>query len=73
MSDLLDNAVAQVRKLSADRQQEAAELLMELAEEDAASLRLSPEQREEVRRRLAAPADFASDAEVQEVFQRLSR
>jgi hypothetical protein len=73
MSDLLDEAVAKVRKLPLDRQQEAAELLIELANEDPSAYRLSKEQLAEVRRRLAAPPDYATDAEVQEVFDRLTR
>ena len=73
MSDLLDEAVAKVRKLPPDRQQEAAELLMELANEDASDFRLSEEQLAEVRRRLAEPPDYATDAEVKEVFDRPTR
>jgi hypothetical protein len=73
MSDLLDEAVAKVRQLPPDRQQEAAELLLELAGQGPADYRLSEEQLAEVRRRLAGPPDYATDAEVQEVFDRLTR
>jgi hypothetical protein len=64
MADLLDQAVARVRTLTAERQQEAAELLMQIADQETSALRLSPEQRAEVRRRLAEPADHATDAEL---------
>ena len=73
MSDLLDEAIAKVRTLPPDRQQEAAELLMELAGQDAADFRLSEAQLTEIRKRLAEPPDYASDAEVQETFDRLVR
>jgi len=71
--DLLDEAVAKVRKLPAERQQEAAELLLEIAEHDPNEYRLSAEQHAEVSRRLGSPPDYASDAEVAEVFDRLLR
>jgi len=71
--DLLDEAVARVRKLPAERQQEAAEMLLEIAEHDPNEYRLSPEQYAEVSRRLASPPDYASDTEVAEVFDRLLR
>lgn len=72
MSDLLDEAVAKVRRLSPDRQLEAAELLMELADQEPADYRLSEAQLAEIRRRMAEP-DYATDAEVREVFDRLVR
>ena len=73
MADALDRAVAKVRKLSPDRQREAAEVLLDMVEQDASDLQLSAEQLAEVRRRLASPPDYASDAEVEEVFNRLLR
>jgi hypothetical protein len=73
MADLLDEAVAKVRRLPAARQQEAAEILMEIAEQDSSEHRLNTEQRAELRRRLAEPPEYASDAEVEEVFDRLTR
>ena len=73
MSDLLDQAVAKVRRLSQDRQDEAAEILLAIAEEDPSRYQLSAKQRAEVRRRLAEPPDYATDAEVEETFNRLTR
>jgi hypothetical protein len=73
MSDLLDEAVAKVRRLPEDRQMEAAEILLEMAEHDPSKYQLTREQRAEVRRRLASPPDYATDAEVKEVFDRLTR
>ena len=73
MSDLLDEAMAKVRQLPQDRQEEAAEILIAIAEHDPSKYQLSAEQREEVRRRLAEPPDYASEAEVEEAFDRLAR
>ncbi|HEX9903743.1 MAG TPA: hypothetical protein VGA77_02150 [Propylenella sp.] len=73
MPDLLDEAVARVRLLPQDRQEEAAEILLAIAAHDPSKYQLSPEQRAEVRRRLASPPDHASDAEVEETFDRLTR
>jgi hypothetical protein len=44
-----------------------------MAEHDPADYQLSDEQRAEVRRRLAEPPDYASEAEVEETFNRLTR
>ena len=72
MSDLLDDAVAKVRQLPRERQLEAAEIL-EIVEHDPSKYQLSREQRAEVRRRLATPPDYATEAEAEEVFDRLTR
>lgn len=73
MSDRLDEAIAKVRQLPEDRQEEAADMLLDLVEHDPAQYRLSDAQLAEVRRRLAEPPDYASDAEVEEAFDRLTR
>ncbi len=73
MSDLLDEVVAKVRQLPRERQDEAAEILLSVVEHDPSDYQLSAEQRAEVRRRLAGPMDHATDAEVEEAFNRLSR
>jgi transcription-repair coupling factor (superfamily II helicase) len=73
MSDLLDQAVAKVRRLPPDRQEEAAEILLSIAAHDPSDYQLTSEQRAEVRRRLAEPPDYATEAEVAEVFDRLTR
>jgi hypothetical protein len=73
MSDLLDEAVAKVRRLPQERQEEAAEILLEIAGHDPSNYQLSREQRAEIRRRLAAPPDYATEAGVEEVFDRLTR
>jgi hypothetical protein len=73
MSDLLDEAVAKVRQLPQDRQDEAAEMLLAMASQEAEERRLSPEQIADLEERLASPPDYATDAEVAAVFRRLTR
>ena len=70
MGTLLDQAIAKVRKLSKDRQDEVAELLMAVVEQDPDTVQLTPEQQAEVRRRLRAPAEHASHERVQEFFEK---
>jgi hypothetical protein len=71
--DRLDDAIARIRELPEDRQEEAADLLLALVKQDTSELRLSDEQRAEVRRRLSEPPNYATDAEVEELFDRLTR
>ena len=52
MTERLDRAIARVRKLPPDRQDEAAALLLSVIEEDAHAPRLTPQQVAEVERRL---------------------
>jgi hypothetical protein len=73
MPDLLDAAVARVRRLSKERQEEAADILLALADDDASRYQLSAKQRAELQRRLAEPPDYATDKEVEETFARLMR
>ena len=70
MGTLLDQAIAKVRMLSQDRQDEAAELLMAVVEQDPDTVRLTPEQQAEVRRRLRAPAEHASHERVHAFFEK---
>lgn len=66
----LDTAVEAVRKLPEEAQETIAHELMETVRVYR-HLRLSEEQREEVRRRLAEPdPEMASDKEVEAVFNR---
>ena len=72
MTKLLDQAIAEVRRLSEARQDEAAEVLLSLALQDPDAVQLADDQQREVARRLAkASSEFASDDEVAEAFQKL--
>ena len=64
MSERLDEAIAKVRKLPRDRQDEAAELLLSVVEEGSDTFRLTPEQVAEVERRLDQPPQYATHEEV---------
>ena len=70
MTKRLDQAIAEVRKLPAERQDEAAELLFGLARFDADTLQLTPEQAAEVERRLAEPDETSAHAQVRAFFRR---
>ena len=52
MTTLLDKAISRLRALSPDRQDEAAELVLTLIDEDPESVQLSEAQATEVHRRL---------------------
>lgn len=70
MTKLLDQAIEKIRQLPSERQDEAAELLLSMVEDDPASIRLSPQQVAEVERRLKEPADYTSHAEVLAYFRK---
>ncbi len=53
-----------------DRQDEVARMLLDLVEQDQSRMRLSDDQRAEVEKRLAAPAEYASDEEVEAFFRK---
>lgn len=72
MTDLLEKAIAEIRRLPRRRQDEAAEILLEIAAQDASDLGLSPEQLADLEKRLAEPPDYASDDEVEAFFKRFA-
>ncbi len=73
MTKLLDDAVAQVKELSPDRQNEIAEVLLDLIGGGESDPTLSPEQIAEIERRLSDDEPFAGDDEVRRVLDRLTR
>jgi hypothetical protein len=71
MTKLLDEAVAAVRRLPSDDQDDIARAIMQLAGSDlAAPIALSPEQREAIARSKAAAGrgEFATDEQVRAVW-----
>ena len=70
MTKLLEKAIEKLRQLPSDRQDEAAELVLEIVEQDPRSLRLSPEQVAEVERRLKEPTGTVEHADVRVFFQK---
>ena len=69
MTERLEEAIAKVRKLPRDRQDEAAALLLSMVEEDSGAPRLTPQQVAEVERRLGRAPRYASHEEVRAFFQ----
>ncbi len=68
MTKLLEKAIEQARQLPADRQDEAAEILLSVVEQDASDApRLTEAQVAEVRRR-QADRTYASDEDVNAFF-----
>ena len=78
MTKLLDEAIAEIRKLPDAEQDRAAALLLALAHEqddDAASYRLTPEQVAQIRLGLeqARRGEFVPEDEVEEMWRRFGR
>ena len=69
MTERLEEAIAKVRRLPRDRQDEAAELLLSVVEEGSGKFRLTPEQVAEVERRLTHRSQYAPHEEVRAFFQ----
>jgi hypothetical protein len=72
MTQLLDRAVAEARKLSDSEQDRVAVLLLSLIECDVAAAQLTPKQMAEVElaRQEAREGLFASDQEMTDVWRR---
>ena len=70
MTKLLDRAIAKLRELPSDRQDEAAELVLSFVEQDPGSMQLSAEQVAEIERRLGEPTEYVEHAEVRAFFQK---
>jgi hypothetical protein len=72
MNKRLEDAITRLRAQPDERQQEAAEILFDFLEQDA-DVSLSPEQIAEIRRCLSDSEPYADDAEVRNVFTRLTK
>lgn len=78
MTKLLDEAIAEIRKLPDAEQDRAAAVLLELAHEqdnEAANYRLTPEQVAQIRLGLeqARRGEFVPEDEVEEMWRRFGR
>ena len=73
MNKRLDQALTKIRALSEEEQDVAADILLEYVEAKKAGTWLSREQGEEIERRIANPLPHASDADVQTLFDRLTK
>ncbi len=65
MIERLEKAIARLRSLPKERQEDAAELILSLVEHDSDSLQLTDAQAAEVERRMREPSGFVAHAEVE--------
>ena len=71
MTTLLERGIEKAKALPEDRQDELGEMLLAYVEQQESPLRLSPEQNEIVRQRMAAPSVLVPEAEMDAFFQKL--
>jgi hypothetical protein len=71
MNKRLDEAITRVKALPDDRQHEIADLLIDVLDQEAADVILTPDQIAEIERGLGDDEPFATEAEVRAVFGRL--
>ena len=69
MTERLEEAIAKLRRLPPDRQDEAAALLLSMVDQDSCTLRLTEQQASEVERRLTQPTEYAPHDEVRAFFR----
>ena len=70
MTERLERAIAKLRRLPPDRQDEAADLLLSVVEDESDAPRLTPQQIAEVERRLGETSQYAPHDEVRAFFRR---
>jgi hypothetical protein len=73
MTETLERAIEQIKRLPRQRQDEVGEMILSMIEQDASELRLSPEQLAEVDRILAEPQDVVPEHEVKAFFRKLTQ
>ena len=69
MTKLLERAIAAIRTLPNQRQDEAAALLLDLVQDDSRSVRISPQQGAEVERRLRESGSYVTHEQVRDFFR----
>jgi hypothetical protein len=73
MSRRLDEAIVRLKALPDDRQNEIADLLIDVLDHEADDIILSPEQVAEIEQSLSNDEPYASEEEVRAVFDRLTK
>jgi hypothetical protein len=73
MNKRLDEAIGRLKALPDDRQNEMADLLIDVLDHEADDIVLTPAQIAEIERSLSDEEPFASEAEVKAVFDRLTK
>ena len=69
MTERLEEAIAKLRKLPPDRQDEAAAMLLSMIDNESDGLQLTPQQTAEVERRMTQPSQHTPHDEVRAFFQ----
>ena len=70
MTKLLERALERAKTLPSHRQDEVGEMVLAIVEQDSSGLRLSKDQEDEVRRRMAGPQALVPDAEMESFFRK---
>jgi hypothetical protein len=73
MNKRLDEAIVRLKALPDDRQNEIADLLIDVLDHEADDIVLTPLQIAEIEQSLSDEEPFASEAEVKAVFDRLTK
>ena len=73
MTKLLERALERAKTLPDNRQDEVGEMVLAIVEQDSSKLRLSKDQEDEVRRRMAAPETLVPEAEMEAFFRKLGK
>ena len=72
MTKLLERAMQSAKSLPSHRQDELGEMVLAVVAQETSTMRLSPEQEAEVRRRMAQPSMLVSEADMELFFRKLS-
>lgn len=72
MTKILERVYERAKSLSTDRQDEVGEILLALVEQDASQLDLTPEQQEEVRRRLKNSEPLIPENDMKAFFRKFA-
>jgi len=72
MTAILERAYEKAKTLATNRQDEVGEILLSLVEQDTSDLRLSPDQQEEVRRRLTNQEPLVPQLEMKAFFRKFT-
>ncbi len=74
MTKILDNAIEQAKTLTESRQNQLGEMILDVVAQDHSDVQLTPDQQEEVRRRLRDPnPKFATEEQTETAFGKFSK
>jgi len=74
MTKILDNAIEQAKTLTESRQNQLGEMILDVVAQDHSDVQLTPDQQEEVRRRLRDPnPKLATEEQTEAAFGKFSK